>query len=112
MFRKHDNIKEFKNGNISFRFSKEDIQGLTDGKFSVVECLSWLLEEIDCYFVGEEFCLSNWMMGVDIYNCYSDKIYTFPFDYERIESVLLTGKWFKLYARDLTDTDREIVESY
>lgn len=104
MKRQHDNIKEFGNGNINIRFSPEQIAELKTGKISVVEVLSWTLEEIDCYFN----CLSNFTTGATIYNAYSDLCYTIAFS--DVESVMMSGRWLKLYARKPDDTDREILE--
>lgn len=108
MKRQHDNIKEFGNGNINIRFSPEQIAELKTGKISVVEVLSWTLEEIDCYFIGESYCLSNFTTGATIYNAYSDLCYTIAFS--DVESVMMSGRWLKLYARKPDDTDREILE--
>ena len=80
MRRNHENIKEFNNGNINFRFTPEQIAELKTGKISAVEVISWILDEIDCYFIGEEFCLGNYAMGAMIYNCYSDLVYIINFN--------------------------------
>lgn len=50
MKRAHENIREFQNGNINFRFTPEQIAELKTGKISAVEVISWILDEIDCYF--------------------------------------------------------------
>lgn len=110
MKRKHENIKEFKNGNINFRFSPEQIKELKTGKVSAVEVISWILDEIDCYFIGESYCLSNFTMGATIYNVYSDLCYII--DFSDIEKVLMAGRWLKLYARKPDETDREIIEEW
>lgn len=67
-----------------------------------------MLEELDCYFVGEEFCLSNYTTGAMIYNCYADLIYIInPGD---IESVLAVGCWLRLYVKTPDLDDRKIIE--
>lgn len=110
MKRQHENIKEFGNGNINIRFSSEQIAELKTGKISAVEVLSWTLEEIDCYFVGDEFCISNYAMGAMIYNCYSDLVYIINFN--DIEKTLAAGRWLRLYARIPDENDREIINEW
>lgn len=108
MKRIHDNIKEFGNGNINIRFSPDEIAELKTGKISAVEVLSRTLDKIDCYFIGESYCLSNYTTGATIYNAYSDLCYII--DFSDVESVMMSGQWLKLYARTPDDTDREILE--
>lgn len=108
MRRNHENIKEFNNGNINFRFTPEQIAELKTGKISAVEVISWILDEIDCYFIGESYCLSNFTTGVTIYNAYSDLCYII--DFSDIETVLMSGRYLKLYARKPDENDREIIE--
>lgn len=110
MYRQHEDVKEFKNGNISIRFPREKMHDLLNGYISALEILGDTLDEIDCYFVGEDFCISNYDTGINIYNCHSDKIYTLNFT--DVQNILATGKWLKLYARDLDEIDREIIEEY
>ena len=108
MKRIHENIKEFGNGNINLRFTPEQIEEVKTGKISDVEVISWILDEIDCYFIGEQYCLSNYCMGATIYNAYSDLCYTINFS--DVEDVLMTGRHIKLYARKPDEDDREIIE--
>lgn len=108
MRRNNENIKEFNNGNINFRFTREQITELKTGKISAVEVISWILDEIDCYFIGESYCLSNFTTGETIYNAYSDLCYVI--DFSDIETVLMSGRYLKLYARKPDENDREIIE--
>ena len=102
-------VKRFNNGNIHVTFDKEDIEDIKKNKFSNIEVLSWELENVDAYFIGEEFCLSNYAMGIMIYSCYADKVFTLDFsDLEK----LLNGKTLILYARTPSADDREIIENY
>lgn len=110
MKRQHENVKEFKNGNVNLRFSPEQITELKTGKVSAVEVISWTLDEIDCYFIGESYCLSNFTTGATIYNAHSDLCYII--DFSDIEKVLMAGRWLKLYARKPDETDREIIEEW
>ena len=80
MYREHENIKQFKNGNLSIRFPVEYRDELKRGVISDIEVISWLLDELNCYFIGDEFCLSNYAMGAMIYNCHSDLIYIINFN--------------------------------
>lgn len=108
MKRVHENIKEFNNGNISFRLTTEQITDIYNKRFSDIEVISWILDEIDCYFVGDEYCLGNFDMGATIYNAYSELCYTINFS--EIESVLMSGKWLKLYARQPNECDIRDIE--
>ena len=103
-----DHIKEFYNNNINIKLSSEYLEDIKNGRISDIEAVSYTLEEIDCYFVGEEFCLSNYDMGAMIYNCYSDRVYIISFS--DIETILKAGKTLKLYARKPDRDDREFLE--
>lgn len=109
MKREHENIKEFNNGNLSIRFPVEYREKLKSGVVSAIEIISWVLDELDCYFIGKEFCLSNYAMGAMIYNCYSDLVYIINFN--DILEILAAGRWLRLYARKPTKDDREIIEN-
>lgn len=102
--------KRFKNGNINIKWFYENIQDCKVGKFSDIELLSFSLESVDCYIVGEQFCLSNYAMGCMIYNAHMDCIYILDFaDLDK----LLTGKTLKLYANfNIDEETREIINNY
>lgn len=108
MKRVHENIKEFNNGNIIFRLSTEQIADIQNKRFSYIEVISRILNEIDCYFVGGEYCLGNFAVGATIYNAYSELCYTINFS--ESESVLMSGKWLKLYARQPNKYDAWDIE--
>ena len=110
MKRIHENIKEFQNGNLSIRFPVEYREKLKNGVVSSIEVISWVLEELDCYFIGDEFCLGNYAMGAMIYNCYSDLVYIINFN--DIYKVLAAGRWLRLYARIPDENDREIIDEW
>ena len=105
MLRKSDYCKEYKNGNITVKYDRDKIQeSKKDNVLTISDVLSW----IDCYFIGETYCLSNYETGHTIYNCYSDLIYVFPWRYlEDLEN----GKTIRLYARRPDETDRKILET-
>ena len=108
----YGHIKEFKNGNINIRFSRDAIIDLFEngGSVSDIEVLTCQLDNIDSYFVGEEFCISNYDMGAMIYNYYSDFVYIISFS--DIDNVLKQGKTLKLYAKTPTDDDRDYIERW
>ena len=92
------------NGNITIKYYKE---GIEESKKDNILLLSSLLDMIDCYFIGETYCLSNWATGHTIYNAYSDLVYVFA--WSEIEE-LERGKTIRLYARKPNETDKEILE--
>ena len=98
-------VKEYKNGNITIKLFKD---GLTDFERDNILETSELLSLIDCDFIGETYCLSNWETGHTVYNCYSDLVYIFPWS---LLDDLKKGKTVRLYARKPDETDREIIES-
>lgn len=104
MLRITDHCKEYKNGNIIIRYDRDTI---TESKRDSILTLSSVLDEIDCSFIGETYCLSNFETGHTIYNSYSDLVYIFPWRY--LET-LATGKTVKLFARKPDETDRELIE--
>lgn len=110
MKRVHENIKEFQNGNLSIRFPVEYRDELKSDVVSDIEVISWLLDELDCYFIGDEFCLSNYAMGAMIYNCHSDLIYIINFN--DIDNILAAGRWLRLYAMIPDADDREIINEW
>lgn len=57
--------------------------------------LIWAME--DCSLAGDEYCLSNWDMAVDLYDYYTGKLICLP--YSRVED-LRQGKPITFYARD------------
>lgn len=97
-------IREYKNGNITIKYYKDGIQ---ESKRDSILTLSSLLDMIDCYFISETYCLSNYETGHTIYNAYSDLVYIFAwYELETLES----GKAVKLFARKPDETDRELIE--
>lgn len=105
MLRKSDYCKEYKNGNITIKYNSDMIQASKkDDVLTISDVLSW----IDCYFIGETYCLSNYETGHTIYNVYSDLVYIFPW---RFLEDLEAGKTIRLYARRPDENDREILET-
>lgn len=98
--------KEYKNNNITLQIPKDEID---DFKKDDVLYISETLSGIDCYFIGETYCLSNYETGHTVYNSYSDKVYIFQWRYLEL---LKQGKTVKLYAHDPDETDREIIKNW
>ena len=90
-----------------FGNTKTGISQLNITRKDNILVLSSLLDMIDCYFIGETYCLSNWATGHTIYNSYSDLVYVFQ--WSEIEE-LERGKTIRLYARKPNETDKEILE--
>lgn len=105
MLQNTEYCKEFKNGNITIKYSAEKIkESKRDSVLTISDVLSWL----DCYFIGETYCLSNYETGHTIYNYYSDTVYVFPW---RFIDALERGETVRLYAQRPDETDREILET-
>ena len=98
--------KEFKNGNISIKY---DANTIKEAQKDELLTLSEILNSIDCYFVGETFCLSNYATGHLIYNLYSDLVYVFNWQWLK---TLKQGKTIKLYVCKPDDDDREIIKEF
>lgn len=105
MLRYTDHCKEFRNGNINIKYDSDTTKEAANDEILTI---STVLSEIDCYFIGETYCLSNFETGHTIYNCYSDMVYIFPWRYlEKLKQ----GATVKLYARKPEEADREILET-
>ena len=105
MLRKSDYCKEYKNGNITVKYDRDKIQ---DSKKDQILTLVSVLEWLDCSFIGETYCLSNYETGHTLYNAYNDLVYVFPW---RLLEDLENGKTIRLYARRPDENDREILET-
>lgn len=104
MLRKTDHCKEYKNGNIIIKYDRDMI---AESKRDSLLTLSSVLDEIDCSFIGETYCLSNYETGHTVYNAYSDLVYVFAWsELETLEA----GKAVKLFARKPDEADRELIE--
>lgn len=104
MLRTTDHCKEYKNGNIIIKYDRDMI---AESKRDSILTLSSVLDEIDCSFIGETYCLNNYETGHTVYNSYSDMVYIFAWsELEALEA----GKAVKLFARKPDETDRELIE--
>ena len=104
MLRSTDYCKEYKNGNITIKYDLETIkEARKDETLIISDVLSWL----DCYFIGDTYCLSNYETGHTLYNLHSDLIYIFLWRYL---DDLMNGKTVRLYARKPDEYDRELLK--
>lgn len=103
MLRKIDYCTEYKNGNITIKY---DFDKIKDSEIDPVLTIIDVLSRIDCYFIGDTYCLSNYETGHTIYNMYSDLVYIFPWRY--LDN-LKAGKTVRLYAMQPDETDRELL---
>lgn len=104
MLRTTDHCKEYKNGNIIIKYDRDMI---AESKHDSLLTLSSVLDEIDCSFIGETYCLNNYETGHTVYNSYSDLVYIFAWsELEALEA----GKAVKLFTRKPDETDRELIE--
>lgn len=101
-------IKEFKNGNLSIKFDRDYINEHRNE--TPVELVSWLLDSLDSYIIGEEFCLSNYDMGCQVYNCHSDLVYIMSFT--DLDKAYHNGSTLKLYARTPDTDDLETINEF
>ena len=97
-------ITEYKNHNLTIRLSADTLEDIKKDPLIVLsDVLSWA----DCSFIGETYCLNNWETGHTIYNCYSDRVYIFPWRY--LDDIM-DGKTIRLYARKPDETENEILK--
>lgn len=108
MKNRFDEAIRFKNGNIHIKWSDEHIAEWKAGKFTIIELVSFTLDHVDTYFIGDEFCLGNYSMGCLLYNAYNDCIYILDFsdDLDR----LIEGKTLILHALPVNSDARELIK--
>lgn len=91
----------FNNGNIH-------IHGGLDKSIreSTLIQLLWALEDVDTGLIGEEYCISNYDMGITVYSYYSDLVYTIAYSQlYRLEK----GKTLILKGMKPSEYDRELI---
>lgn len=105
MLRKTRDCTEYKNGNITIKYSKGTYYMAKRYEF---ETLSWVLSEINCKFIGKPYNRDEeWKPWDTLYNAHSDLVYTFSME---DQEKLRRGKMIRLYARKPTATDYENME--
>ena len=100
-------IREYRNGNITIKF---DLTCEIREKSSDIEIAAWLLDSLDTYIIGDQFCLSNYDMGCMLYNLHSDYVYILSFS--ELDKAYNTGNVLRLYARRPDANDRETIAAY
>ena len=93
-------INRFRNGNFNVKFEEEDFNYSEGTLIKLV----YSLYDNDCELFGEEYCLSNWDMAIDMYCYYTDMLIRIPYS---VLNDLEDGKTVKLYARKLSKYERE-----
>jgi hypothetical protein len=91
-------INRFKNGNFTAKMEETD----HNGEGTLINLIYGLYDE-DCVLFGEEYCISNWEMAVDMYCYYTDSLIRIPYS---ILEDLENGRTVRLYARELNEYDR------
>jgi len=72
---------------------------IDSGKVSAMEVLGQKLDRFDSVFIGEEYCISNFAMGVTAYSFYADCVYLINLG--DIDDVLMKGKTYCSTRRTL-----------
>ena len=104
VLRKNDNIVELVNNDLVIEYDADTIQAAAnDEMLTFSDVLFWMGVDI----IGDEFCLSNYEMGIQLYSGYSDKCYIVSYtDLERIKA----GEKVVLSAYEPDEDDREAIE--
>ena len=104
VLRKNDNIVELTNNDLVIKYDNDTIQEAEKDEMLTFSEVIWCL---DTNIIGDAFCLSNYEMGIMLYNGYSDKCYIVSYtDLEKIKA----GEKVTLSAYDPDDYDREAIE--
>lgn len=104
-------IAEYKNGNLHIKLSSDAVKDIQAGRLNDIECISWILDSLDCYFIGDDMSAGNFDMCAMIYNLHSDYIYTILFGYD-IENKLKKGYSITLHARRPDKDDRQYIQDH
>lgn len=81
------------NGDYLAQAEPEDLA--PEQRETLLVLLIWAME--DCSLLGEEYCLNNYDMAVDLYDYYTGKVICLP--YSQVDK-LAEGKPITFYARD------------
>lgn len=86
---------------------KYDADGIEMARKDEIYTFASSVDMLDCYIIGEQYCLGNFDMAFDIYNNYTDLIYCVP--YSELNK-LKNGEEIKLYGHTPDDDERETIE--
>lgn len=75
-------IKTFKNNNLHIKFNKEDIKDFEKSNLSEFE---FIFYNLDLCPIGEEYCISNYNMAIDV--SYDGGWNFYRFNYNCIEKL-------------------------
>ena len=107
VIRKNDNIIELANNDLVIEYDNDTIQeAKKDEILTFMDVISWM----DTDIIGDEFCISNYEMGLFLYNSWSDMCYIVSFtDLDRIKE----GEKVTLSAYEPDEDDRvAIADNY
>lgn len=94
----------FNNGNIHIKGTPDP-----DTRESTLIQVLWALNDIDCDIIGDEYCRSNYDVGITVYSYYSDMCYDISYTdlYKAIES----NHVYIIKGRTPDEWDRELIDA-
>lgn len=101
-------FKVFKNGNINYRFSREEREEIRLGYTYADEVFVYDMEDADLEIIGDEYTVGNFEMARTLYNPKTEKVYILLLG-EMLKAVS-SGKTIKLYASTPSEDQREEIE--
>lgn len=99
-------VAEYDNKMLVIKYQDDTIESAKKDELCT---FSNVLDEVDTYIIGDEFCLSNYAMGCLLYNYYSDLCYIFNLDYL---DTLKNGEAVTLLGHTPDNDEREEINSY
>lgn len=103
ILRENTGIKELGNNNLVIEYDSDTME---EARKDEMLTFSEVIGGLDTYIVGEPFCISNFDMGILLYNSYSDRCYIISYsELERIKA----GEKVELTAIAPTEEDRETI---
>ena len=97
--------ERFKNGNMTFKAEPDELKKPEQ----IFDSFLNSAIDLDCLIWGDEFCISNFEMGMCLYSFYTDLKYIVPFS---LIEELKDGKKIRLQGAKLDKQDREDLEEY
>ena len=97
-------LKENDNTDLIIKLERDTVESCQD---DLMGTLADVLSMADCYFVGDPFCLSNYLMGVYLvnYNAYKYYIVSYNDLY-----AMGDGEEITLHALDVDDEIKELMD--
>ena len=99
-------LKENDNKDLIIKFERDTIERCQKDLMGTISDVLW---QADCYFVGEPFSISNFMMAYCVYNCNADVYYIVTYNdcYD-----IGDGEMVVLTAHELDELDEDIREMF